>query len=87
MHTAKINFDRSKGSSGTIKINLAETEGLDSIHKVISSNKSHAFNQSDKRNIYSHIIIMNSHEKKPQFKHEVRQYENETIHYSTILLS
>jgi hypothetical protein len=34
---------------------FVEIEGLDSIHKVLSRKKSHAFSQSDKRNIYSHI--------------------------------
>ena len=32
MHTAKNNFDRSKGS----KLIFVEIEGLDSIHKVLS---------------------------------------------------
>ena len=58
-----------------------DIEGLDSIHKVLSRKKCNAFSQSNKRNIYSHIIMINidkfgistssplqgtSHEKNPE---------------------
>ena len=36
-----------------------DIEGLDSIHKVLSRKKCNAFSQSNKRNIYSHIIMIN----------------------------
>jgi len=57
-----------------------DIEGLDSIHKFYQE-KFNAFSQSDKRNIYSHIIMINidrfgistssplqgtSHEKNPE---------------------
>jgi hypothetical protein len=47
---------RSKGSSGTIKLNGCGNWRFRQYSSSYIKKKSHAFNQSDKRNIYSHII-------------------------------
>jgi hypothetical protein len=54
--TIGIFYNVPKAPLGRSKLIFAEIEGLDSIHKVLSRKQINVFNQSNKRNIYIHII-------------------------------